>query len=130
MSNIFVSLWPVACQAPLSMGFLRQQYWSGLPFPSPGDLPDPGIKPESLALPMDSLPLNHQGSLHMYTHTHTHTHYICIYIMCLCMCFILLINFRYFLCISAAFLILIKIKIKGKIWRKSFWFPAVQLLRT
>ena len=74
VSNIFVSLWPVARQAPLSMGFLRQQYWSGLPFPSPGDLPDPGIKPESLALPMDSLPLNHQGSLHMYTHTHTHTH--------------------------------------------------------
>ena len=37
----------VAHQAPLSMGFSRQEYWSGLPFPSPGDLPDPGIKPES-----------------------------------------------------------------------------------
>ena len=36
--------WTVACQAPLSMGFPRQEYWSGLPFPSPGDLPDPGIK--------------------------------------------------------------------------------------
>ena len=35
----------VACQAPLSMGFSRQEYWSGLPFPSPGDLPDPGIEP-------------------------------------------------------------------------------------
>ena len=36
--------WTVACQAPLSMGFPRQEYWSGLPFPSPGDLPEPGIK--------------------------------------------------------------------------------------
>ena len=39
--------WTVACQAPLSMGFSRQEYWSGLPFPSPGDLPDPGIEPWS-----------------------------------------------------------------------------------
>ena len=39
------------CQAPLSMGFSRQEYWSGLPFPSPGDLPDPGIKPASLKSP-------------------------------------------------------------------------------
>ena len=37
--------WTVACQAPLSMGFSRQEYWSGLPFPSPGDLPDPGMEP-------------------------------------------------------------------------------------
>ena len=40
----------IACQAPLSMGFSRQEYWSGLPFPSPGDLPNPGIKPRSPAL--------------------------------------------------------------------------------
>ena len=40
----------IACQAPLSMGFSRQEYWSGLPFPSPGDLPDPGIKLTSPAL--------------------------------------------------------------------------------
>ena len=46
--------WNVACQAPLSMGFSRQEYWSGLPFPSPGDLPDPGIKPGSPALQTDS----------------------------------------------------------------------------
>ena len=39
--------WTVAQQAPLSMGFSRKEYWSGLPFPSPGDLPDPGIKPRS-----------------------------------------------------------------------------------
>ena len=48
--------WTVACQAPLSMGFPRQEYWSGLPFPSPGDLPDPGIKLGSPALQADSLP--------------------------------------------------------------------------
>ena len=42
--------WTVVRQAPLSMGFLRQEYWSGLPFPSPGDLPEPGIKPLSPAL--------------------------------------------------------------------------------
>ena len=45
----------VACQVPLSMGFSRRGYWSGLPFPSPGDLPDPGIEPRSLALQADSL---------------------------------------------------------------------------
>ena len=47
--------WTVACQAPLSMGFPRQEYWSGLPFLSPGDLLDPGIKPPSPALQADSL---------------------------------------------------------------------------
>ena len=48
--------WTVACQAPLSMGFSRQAYWSGFPFPSPGDLPDLGIEPGSPALQADSLP--------------------------------------------------------------------------
>ena len=47
--------WTVAHQAPLSMGFPRQEYWSGLPFPSPGDLPDPGIKARSPALQAGSL---------------------------------------------------------------------------
>ena len=42
--------WTVACQAPLSIGFSRQEYWSGLPFPPPGNLPDPGIEPASPAL--------------------------------------------------------------------------------
>ena len=46
--QLFETLWTVACQAPLSMGFSRQEYWSGLTFPSSGDLPDPGIKPTSL----------------------------------------------------------------------------------
>ena len=47
--------WTVAHQAPLSMGFSRQEYWSGLPFPSPGDLPDPGIEPRPPALQADAL---------------------------------------------------------------------------
>ena len=45
--QLFATLWTVAHQAPLSTGFSRQEYWSGLPFPSPGDLPDPGIEPTS-----------------------------------------------------------------------------------
>ena len=48
--------WTVARKVPLSMGFSRQEFWSGLPFPSPGDLPDPGIKPMSSAWQADSLP--------------------------------------------------------------------------
>ena len=47
--------WTVAHQAPLYMGFSRQEYWSGLPFPSPGDLPNPGTEPRSPALQADSL---------------------------------------------------------------------------
>ena len=46
-----VTPWTVACQAPLSMGFSRQEYWSGLPFPPPGDLPDPGMELVSPASP-------------------------------------------------------------------------------
>ena len=48
-----VTPWTVACHSPRSMGFSRQEYWSGLPFPSPGDLPDPGIEPRSPALQAD-----------------------------------------------------------------------------
>ena len=48
--------WTVACHAPLPMGFSRQEYWSGFPFPSPGDLPNPGIKPGSPELQADDLP--------------------------------------------------------------------------
>ena len=50
--------WTVTCQAPLSMGFPRQDYWSGLPFPPPGDLPNPRIDPGLLHWRADSLPLN------------------------------------------------------------------------
>ena len=48
---LFVTLWTVACQAPLSMGLSREEYWSGLPWPPPGDLPDPGITAASLLCP-------------------------------------------------------------------------------
>ena len=57
--QLFATPWTVAHQAPLSMGFTRQEYWSGLPFPSPGDLPEPGVEPRSLALKANSLPSEH-----------------------------------------------------------------------
>ena len=53
--QLFVTPWTEAYQAPRSMGFSRQEYWSGLPFPSPGDLPNPGIEPSSPALQTDAL---------------------------------------------------------------------------
>ena len=53
--RLFETPWTVAYQAPPSMGFSRQEYWSGLPFPSPGDLPDPGIEPGSPTLQVDTL---------------------------------------------------------------------------
>ena len=53
--QLFATLWTVTCQAPLSMEFSRQEYWSGLPCPPPGDLPDPEIEPVSPALQADSL---------------------------------------------------------------------------
>ena len=64
--RLFATSWTIACQAPLSMGFLRQEYWNGEQFPSPGDLPHPGMEPGSLALQADSLwsePQGSQGSL-------------------------------------------------------------------
>ena len=61
-----VTLWTVS---PLSMGVFRQGYWSGLPFPPPGDLPDPGIKPMLPVLAGDSLPLSHLGNPHKPTET-------------------------------------------------------------
>ena len=62
ISSTFGTPWTVACQAPLSMGFSRQEYQSGLQFPCPGDLPNPGIKPRSPALQTDSLLTELQGS--------------------------------------------------------------------
>ena len=72
----------VAHEAPLSMGFLRQENWSGLTFPSPGDLHDPGTEPTSPALQADSLLLSHLGSPYgckretegCFIHAHTRTH--------------------------------------------------------
>ena len=63
--QLFATPWTVAHQAPLSVGFSRQEYWSRLPFPPRGDLPDPGIEPsspKSPALQADSLPLSHWGT--------------------------------------------------------------------
>ena len=62
--RLFATPWTVACQAPPTMGFSRQGYWSALPFPSPGDLPNPGIQLATLvapALKADSLPTEPPG---------------------------------------------------------------------
>ena len=74
VSKLYLTLcdppWTVACQAPLSIGFSRQEYWSELPLPSPGNLPGPRIEPVSppslLHWQTDSLPLSHQGSPHIF----------------------------------------------------------------
>ena len=74
--QLFATLWSIARQAPLSMGFSRQEYWSGLPFPAPGDLPDPGIKfesPMSPALQADSLLLS-PGEAHVCIHVYMYMH--------------------------------------------------------
>ena len=65
---LFATLWTVACQAPLSMEFSRQEYWSGLLFAIPRDLPNPGIRPASSPLAGRFLPLSHQGSPMKYFH--------------------------------------------------------------
>ena len=59
--RLFVTPWTVASQAPPAMGFSRQECWSGLPFPSPGDLPNPGIEPGSPALQADTVPSEPPG---------------------------------------------------------------------
>ena len=60
---VFATLWTMACQAPLSMGFSRREYWSELPCPPPGDLPNPGIEHRSPPLQVDSLPSEPPGKL-------------------------------------------------------------------
>ena len=69
MSDSFVTPWTVAHQVPLSMVFSRQEYWSGLPFPTSGDLPNPGIKPGSPALQANSLPVELPGNQTPTKHT-------------------------------------------------------------
>ena len=69
--RLFVTPWTAAYQAPLSMGFSRQEYWRGLPFPSPGDLPNPGIKPRSPALEADALTSEPPGKQGMYLISYT-----------------------------------------------------------
>ena len=65
--QLFATPWTVAHQAPQSMGFSRQEYWSGLPFPSPGDLPNPGIEPKSPTLQADALTSELPGKPQMYS---------------------------------------------------------------
>ena len=61
--RLFATPWTVAYQAPPSVGFSRQENWSGLPFPSPGDFPNPGIEPRSPAMQADALPSELPGKL-------------------------------------------------------------------
>ena len=83
--QFFVTPWTIACQASLPTGFFRQQYWSGLPFPPPGDLPHPGIEPISPALAGRFFTTEPPGKprknsiyvcVCIYIHTHTHTQYM------------------------------------------------------
>ena len=85
--QVLVTLWTVDHRA-LSMGFSRQEYWSDLPCPLPGDLPDPGIEPGSPALQADSLPLSYQGSP-LYTYIS-----ICVYVYIYMMLFQILFHYR------------------------------------
>ena len=73
---LFMTPWTAVHQAPLSMEFSRQEYWSGLPFPTPGDLSDPGIEPMSPVSPVMAdgfFTTEPPGKPHTHTHTHTHT---------------------------------------------------------
>ena len=70
--QLLITPWTVACQAPLSVGLPRREYWSELPFPPPGDLLDPGTEPTSPALATDSLPLNLRESMHTWAHEQPH----------------------------------------------------------
>ena len=85
LSDCFVTPWTVARQVPLSMGFPRQEYWCGLSFPPPGDLPDPGIEPESLMppeLPCGFFTTAPPGKPHVCVHVCV---YVCLYV-CVCSC--------------------------------------------
>ena len=88
MSNSFKTLW-IACQAPLSVGFPRQEYWNRLLFPSPGDLPNTGIEPMSLVLAGWFFTTEPNPYPHMciYTYTLYNVNYIYIYVcVCVCVC--------------------------------------------
>ena len=80
--RLFAAPWIVAYQAPLSMGFSRQEYWSGLPFPSPGNLPDPGIEPKSPALQADALPSKPPGKSLKFSDSITLLKVLCILLFC------------------------------------------------
>ena len=83
IAKLYLTLCSPMDQVPLTMGFSRQEYWSGVPFPLPGDLSDPGIEPASpawaggffIAEPPGKAHFRHtQTHTHIHTHTHTHTH--------------------------------------------------------
>ena len=78
--QLFVTPWTVACQAPQSMEFSRQEYWSGLPFPSLGDLPDPGIEARSPTLQADTLPSETPGKFLLYRKVNQLYICVCIYV--------------------------------------------------
>ena len=67
--RLFATSWAEASEAPSSMEFSRQEYWRGLPFPSPGDVPDPGLEPGSPTLQADALPSEPPGSLESESHS-------------------------------------------------------------
>ena len=77
--RLFVTPWTIAYQAPLPTEFPRQEYWSGLPFPSPGDLPNPGIEPSSPALSGGFFTTEPSGKPHVYMWIHICTHILHIY---------------------------------------------------
>ena len=79
--RLFATAWTVAYQATPSMGFSRQKYWSGLPFPSPGDLLEPGIEPRFSTLQADALPSEPPGKFHIYVYI-----YVCVYIYLIRIC--------------------------------------------
>ena len=85
--------WQESCQAPLSMGFSRQEYWSGLPFPSPGGLPDPGIEPRYPVLQADSLPTELQGKLLILRVKREKLFFFLLFIFIYFLNFILFLNF-------------------------------------
>ena len=94
--QLFAALWTSACQAPLSMWFSRQECWRRLPFPFSGDLPDPGIKPESPVAPLspaDSLPLSYLERPLKYYFTPTFLLCFFSFLDCLPLCYIFMYVF-------------------------------------
>ena len=91
-----VTLWTVCCQAPLPMGFSREEYWSGLPWPSPGDLPDSGIKPTSLspALAGVFFTTSATGEAQCYTSIKVYFSFILKLSCVCCVCFMLFLPLR------------------------------------
>ena len=83
---LFVTPWTIACQASLSMGFPKQEYWSSLPFPPSGDLPDPGLNPQAKISCIEGGFLICCPIKEPYTHTHTHTHISIRVCVCVCVC--------------------------------------------